>query len=805
MKKLLLLFVLITSFQNFAQNNAFTFNGIDQQIGTYTQQAQINFTTGNFTIEAWVKPAAFVTGSNTFEHTILGNDIWDATNNTGYVLRTGGSRKLDFTFGNGNNWYSVVSTNAVFTAGEWTHVAIVRNGTTFTLYADGQQVGQQTFTQNLVQSLGNLRIGENGNGSGRFFNGAMDEVKFWNVARTQAQVQDDLNATDMTTPPTDLKVYYKMNQTTGQDVISETAFDLFAKYLPTVAVNSTIGFFRTYTFIGGFNLNNNWSDTPNWKNGYVPSNVSQQFGDVINMSQSCTYNLSQSLTISTGVTFNNTAPDSVFYMDSPNSAFIVNGVVNNTGFINNARSPSNLNFFNFQISGTFNNMISSSKLYYRRIKINATGVINNYGQLQFSKIELYTSTTPQLQIDIALNGTINNFSSGSLYCTFFNNFGTIINYNYIEIEDIASNAGIISNIGGGSSSNFLTSNDFTNSGTINNGVGSQLNFSRVTSNSGTINNSSKLYYEWISVINTFTNTGTINNLGQNSEFKTNTATSKFVNKGQFNYESLVTNNGVFQNDASGTINATTGSFRQFDNLGTFTNAGTHISGNDFNNSPGTTTTQNGIHKGSGNFGGYLFTNTSTATIAPGNPIGTLGFSNGLTNNGNINIEIGGTTAGNTYDVVNVTGTATLGGVLNVTLFNNYQPTFGTQTYTILTATNRAGTFVTVNLPNLSGTTWAITYNPTTVVITSTTTVLATDNFQFAGFEVNPNPTNDILNLKNSQNIDNVIVFDLLGKEVLTQKINATDSQIDISTLSSGMYLIKVKAGENSKIIKIIKN
>ena len=301
MKKILLLVLLYVTATNFAQNNAFTFNGIDQQIATYTQQAQINFTTGNFTIEAWVKPVAF-TGTGNFENTILGNDIWDATNNTGYVLRTGGSRKLDFTFGNGNNWYSVVSTNPVFTAGEWTHVAIVRSGTTFTLYADGQQVGQQTFTQNLVQANGNLRIGENGNGSGRFFNGAMDEVRFWNVARTQAQVQDDLNATDMTTPPTDLKVYYKMNQTTGQDVISETAFDLFAKYLPTVAVNSTIGFYRIYTFIGGGDPIGLWTIPTNWKNNFIPPENQNQ-NDIINLTADCLLNIS-TLTISNGATLN---------------------------------------------------------------------------------------------------------------------------------------------------------------------------------------------------------------------------------------------------------------------------------------------------------------------------------------------------------------------------------------------------------------------------------------------------------------------------------------------------------------------
>ena len=125
MKKLLVLIVLSFSFQSIAQNNAFTFNGIDQQIATYTQQTQINFTTGNFTIEAWVKPATFVGGSNSFEHTILGNDIWSGTNNTGYVLRTGGSKKLDFTFGNGNNRHMCPFINSKYWIGRNHTVPIV--------------------------------------------------------------------------------------------------------------------------------------------------------------------------------------------------------------------------------------------------------------------------------------------------------------------------------------------------------------------------------------------------------------------------------------------------------------------------------------------------------------------------------------------------------------------------------------------------------------------------------------------------------------------------------------------------------
>ena len=781
MKKIVLLTVLLLSLQNFAQNNAFTFNGVDQQIATYTQQAQINFTTGNFTIEAWVKPAAFVAGNNTFEHTILGNDIWDATNNTGYVLRTGGSRKLDFTFGNGNNWYSVVSTNPVFTAGEWTHVAIVRSGTTFTLYADGQQVGQQTFTQNLVQANGNLRIGENGNGSGRFFNGAMDEVKFWNVARTQAQVQDDLNATDMTTPPTDLKVYYKMNQTTGQDVISETAFDLFAKYLPTVAVNSTIGFYRIYTFIGGGSPNSIWTIPTYWKNNFIPPNNQNQ-NDIINITADCILNIS-TLTISNGVTFN-VLTNGIFNTNPQGLGIIT---INNYGIINIENkliiSKVSDSLYNYGIINI--NPFGTLEANTQNVYFKTGSACNNYGAI----IKPPTNTIdPNLTIETG--AILTNFNSAIIDCTKVENNGTIENNGLLTVFIYTTNnsPSVLTNSLAGI---FRMKTGLFNTGLI--------------SNYGTINLDIQTSGSSYSYKNE--STGIINNIGQQSNFLINTTFVKFQNLGTLTTETPITNKGDFLNGTSGTFKLN-GIYSSFENISgaTFTNSGTFITKNSVDNTG--IYNNNNLHTGNANFNSSIFVNNTNGIIAPstdaGIGIGSLSFLNGLTNNGNINIEIGGVTAGTTFDVVNVTGTATLGGVLNVSLFNNYQPPIGTQTYTILDATTRTGTFATVNLPTLSGTTWEITYNPTNVVITSTTTALATDNFQFAGFEAYPNPTNDVLNLKNSQNIDNVTVFDLLGKEVLTQKINATESQIDISTLSSGMYLMKILSDQKEKTVKIIK-
>jgi hypothetical protein len=61
------------------------------------------------------------------------------------------------------------------------------------------------------------------------------------------------------------------------------------------------------------------------------------------------------------------------------------------------------------------------------------------------------------------------------------------------------------------------------------------------------------------------------------------------------------------------------------------------------------------------------------------------------------IEIGGLTAGTQFDIINVTGTANLGGTLNVTSWGGFTPAAG-DTFNFLTFGSSTGSFATTNLP-----------------------------------------------------------------------------------------------------------
>jgi hypothetical protein len=83
-------------------------------------------------------------------------------------------------------------------------------------------------------------------------------------------------------------------------------------------------------------------------------------------------------------------------------------------------------------------------------------------------------------------------------------------------------------------------------------------------------------------------------------------------------------------------------------------------------------------------------------------------------------------------------------------------------------------------------------------------LLSNSSFENESFKAYPNPVQNVLNLSFNKNISNVKVFNLLGQEVMTNAINVNQSQIEMSHLASGTYLVKVTADNQVMTIKVIK-
>ncbi|RZJ99784.1 MAG: T9SS type A sorting domain-containing protein, partial [Flavobacterium sp.] len=82
--------------------------------------------------------------------------------------------------------------------------------------------------------------------------------------------------------------------------------------------------------------------------------------------------------------------------------------------------------------------------------------------------------------------------------------------------------------------------------------------------------------------------------------------------------------------------------------------------------------------------------------------------------------------------------------------------------------------------------------------------LKNEDFITEDFKFSPNPVKDILNLSHKQNITGIAVYNLLGQKVMESNVSATSTQVDLSGLASGSYLVKVSTDNHTKTIKILK-
>lgn len=93
---------------------------------------------------------------------------------------------------------------------------------------------------------------------------------------------------------------------------------------------------------------------------------------------------------------------------------------------------------------------------------------------------------------------------------------------------------------------------------------------------------------------------------------------------------------------------------------------------------------------------------------------------------------------------------------------------------------------------------------TSNVMGATTAALGVDLFNKLGLIYYPNPVNNVLNLSAEKSIISVAVYNLMGQSILEKTPNTTSPQIDMSFLTAGYYFIKVVSGNESRIIKVLK-
>jgi hypothetical protein len=82
--------------------------------------------------------------------------------------------------------------------------------------------------------------------------------------------------------------------------------------------------------------------------------------------------------------------------------------------------------------------------------------------------------------------------------------------------------------------------------------------------------------------------------------------------------------------------------------------------------------------------------------------------------------------------------------------------------------------------------------------------LAANGYNATAFTFYPNPVKNMLNLAYDKEMTNISIFNLLGQQVFTTNVSATETAVDMSGYASGAYIVKVTADNQVKTIKVIK-
>lgn len=174
--------------------------------------------TSDFTVEAWVN----LDGNGSLGSMIMckGMTALGTPQNAGYQLRVhyGATDEVVFSIGDASGATSSVTTTISGFNGQWHHLVGVREGTQIRLYVDCNLEGTtNTGTVYNVNTDRSLALGamiKTSFNQNYFTDGRIDEVKIWDVARTDHEVCDSPDSY-MCSVPDELIAYYHLNENTA--------------------------------------------------------------------------------------------------------------------------------------------------------------------------------------------------------------------------------------------------------------------------------------------------------------------------------------------------------------------------------------------------------------------------------------------------------------------------------------------------------------------------------------------------------------------------------------------------------------
>ncbi len=158
------------------------YSGAHADVIHYALRPWMNTNTPNLTVEAWI-----------YANDLVGHQAIVARSfNTNLYFGLNGSRLRFYRSGG-----AFADSTGTIAPSRWTHVAATYDGATARFYIDGAAAGSAALTHRGNNSTNGLTIGGQyeQNLAGLYaFNGYVDELRLWSVARSAAQISANLNS-----------------------------------------------------------------------------------------------------------------------------------------------------------------------------------------------------------------------------------------------------------------------------------------------------------------------------------------------------------------------------------------------------------------------------------------------------------------------------------------------------------------------------------------------------------------------------------------------------------------------------------
>lgn len=196
-----------------AHGGAVQFDNVGSYINISSGLGVVSDENNSLTIEGWVKT------TSTELDDIFSNNDGTTANQLQFRLTADGL--LDFGMNSDAEIWTNITSTTIINDGNWHHVSVVKNGTTATIYVDGNEENSSSAFTHIYTPIESIIGGYTSTG-GYIWNGEIDEIRIWNTARSQLDIQANINH-QLDGNETGLVAYYNFDERVGTVVKDITA------------------------------------------------------------------------------------------------------------------------------------------------------------------------------------------------------------------------------------------------------------------------------------------------------------------------------------------------------------------------------------------------------------------------------------------------------------------------------------------------------------------------------------------------------------------------------------------------------